>query len=74
MLVQSMEPTMVDTYDVAYWRQRSEETRRLAQGMGDAKVRRAMLKLAATYDWIAESAERRSAPAKTSMDDERRSA
>ena len=65
---------MADTYDAAYWRQRSEETRRLAQGMRDAKVRRAMLKLATTYDWIAESAEKRSAPATTGANDERRPA
>jgi hypothetical protein len=52
-----MEATIGDTYNAAYWRQRAQETRSLAQGMGDAKVRCVMRKLAGTYDWIAECAD-----------------
>jgi hypothetical protein len=52
-----MEAIIGDTYNAAYWRQRAQETRSLAQGMGDAKVRRVMRKLAGTYDWIAEWAD-----------------
>ena len=64
---------MVDTYDAAYWRQRARETRSLAEGMGDPETKRAMLKLAATYDWMAESSDKGPAPRPGSPDVQKRS-
>ena len=74
MVLESMEATMVDTYDAAYWRRRARETRSLAEGMGDPETKRAMLKLAATYDWMAECSDKGPAPPTGSPNVQKRSA
>ena len=45
---------MAERYDTAYWRKRAVETRNWAESMSDAATRRIMLRLAATYELMAQ--------------------
>jgi hypothetical protein len=44
---------MVQVHDAAYWRERAEEARAIAEGMADPEAKRVMLSVAASYDWLA---------------------
>lgn len=45
--------------DPAYWRDRGEEVRAIAEHFKDAETRRMMLDIAADYDFLARRAEQR---------------
>jgi hypothetical protein len=45
--------------NVAYWRNRAEETRIRAETIADPKARKTMLEIAETYDGLAERADKR---------------
>jgi hypothetical protein len=53
---------MPEQLDARYWRDRAEESRAMADGMRDPEARRVMLNIAASYDWMAELAEKGPAP------------
>jgi len=50
--------------DSKYWRGRAAEARTKAEQMRDPEAKRILLEIAASYDRIAESTERRGRPAK----------
>jgi hypothetical protein len=45
--------------DPAHWRRRAEETRTIAEQMGDLQSKDAMLRIAKDYERLAERAEQR---------------
>jgi sugar (pentulose or hexulose) kinase len=47
--------------DPAYWRERAEEARRIAEQLADAVAKQTMLEIARSYDNLAELTEKRPA-------------
>jgi len=55
-------PTPPKIDDPAYWRRRSEEARRTADGLDDPIAKKTMLEIATSYEQLARLAEARLAP------------